>query len=76
MRGATRRALARIRGILLDADGVMTDGRIVYLADGGEMQTFSARDGYGIARGRRAGLVFAIVSGRRSPMVARWMSSL
>jgi YrbI family 3-deoxy-D-manno-octulosonate 8-phosphate phosphatase len=70
-----KRALARkakrIRVVLLDVDGVMTDGGIYYTAEGVEMKRFNAQDGYGIARAREAGIRFALVSGRETPIVAR-----
>lgn len=61
----------RIKLILLDVDGVMTDGGIYYTASGAEMKRFNAQDGYGIARAREHGLKFGIISGRNSPVVTR-----
>lgn len=63
--------LRRVRAILLDVDGVMTDAGLLYAASGDEGKTFSAQDSYGIVRGIRAGLVFGIVTGRSSPVVDR-----
>jgi 3-deoxy-D-manno-octulosonate 8-phosphate phosphatase (KDO 8-P phosphatase) len=60
----------RIRMVLLDVDGVLTDGGLYYSADGQELKRFHAHDGYGIARGRRAGLTFGIISGRTTPIVS------
>jgi len=65
------RRLRRIRAILLDVDGVLTDAGLFYDAAGGEGKVFSSRDGYGITRAIRAGLVFGIVTGRSSPLVER-----
>jgi 3-deoxy-D-manno-octulosonate 8-phosphate phosphatase (KDO 8-P phosphatase) len=59
----------RIKMILLDVDGVLTDGGLYYTADGHEIKRFHAHDGYGIARGREAGLLFGIISGRSTPIV-------
>ena len=77
---ATRQALRakarKIRMVLLDVDGVLTDGGLYYTAEGHEMKRFHAHDGYGIARGREAGLTFGIISGRSTPIVdarARWL---
>lgn len=71
----TQRALIakarRIKLILLDVDGVMTDGGIYYTASGAEMKRFNAQDGYGIARAREHGLAFGIISGRDTPVVTR-----
>jgi 3-deoxy-D-manno-octulosonate 8-phosphate phosphatase (KDO 8-P phosphatase) len=59
----------RIRMVVLDVDGVLTDGGLYYTAEGHEIKRFHAHDGYGIARGREAGLTFAIISGRSTPIV-------
>jgi 3-deoxy-D-manno-octulosonate 8-phosphate phosphatase (KDO 8-P phosphatase) len=61
----------RITFILLDVDGVMTDGGIYYTAAGAEMKRFHAHDGYGIARAQLCGLRFGIISGRTTPIVTR-----
>ncbi len=61
----------RIKLILLDVDGVMTDGGIYYTVSGAEMKRFNAQDGYGIARAREHGLKFGIISGRNTPVVTR-----
>ncbi len=60
------RKLRSIRMVVLDVDGVMTDGRIIYGSDGTEYKSFHVHDGYGIFRARAAGLKFAIISGRTS----------
>jgi 3-deoxy-D-manno-octulosonate 8-phosphate phosphatase (KDO 8-P phosphatase) len=73
MMKATRQALRakarRIRMILLDVDGVLTDGGLYYSAEGQELKRFHAHDGYGIVRGREAGLTFGIISGRSTPII-------
>lgn len=61
----------RLRLVLTDVDGVMTDGRILLLPDGSEAQGFHIRDGLGIVLAHRAGLRTGIVSGRSSEAVAR-----
>ena len=59
-----------IRLLVLDADGVLTDGR-VYIGPRGEvLKVFDVRDGYGIVQLQRAGVHIAVISGRRSPMMA------
>ena len=58
---------SKIRAIVLDVDGVLTDGRIGY--GGGtenEIKFFNVRDGHGIVLARRAGLLVGILSGRKS----------
>jgi 3-deoxy-D-manno-octulosonate 8-phosphate phosphatase (KDO 8-P phosphatase) len=60
-----------IRMIMMDVDGVLTDGRILYSADGAEIEAFFVRDGLGLRAAQRAGLVTAILTGRSSMAVAR-----
>jgi len=67
---------ARIRLIVLDGDGVLTDGRLIMSSDGTEARAFDVTDGFGIRLGRRAGLLFGIVSGRRSDVMARRAAEL
>ena len=58
--------LKAIRLVLLDVDGVLTEGRIVYTDGGEEVKSFSVRDGYGIRLLLDAGIRVGIVTGRRS----------
>src|SRR5262245_4490388 len=67
---------ARIRLLLLDVDGVLTDGRVVYTDAGQEIKTFHVRDGSGIKYWRQAGGRVAILSGRSSPAVNRRAAEL
>ena len=60
----------RVRLVLLDVDGVLTDGRIHFGSGGDEGRSFHARDGLGVRLGQRGGLVFGIISGRRSEAVS------
>ena len=62
---------ARVRLLLMDVDGVMTDGGILFVDGGSEGRTFDAKDGVGIWLLRRAGLLTGIISGRTSPAVRR-----
>lgn len=59
----------RVRLILSDVDGVMTDGKIIYNESGIETKEFSARDGFGIRLWIKNGGLFGIVTGRSSPVV-------
>ena len=43
-----REAAARVRLLVLDVDGVLTDGRLLYDAEGREAKSFHVRDGYGM----------------------------
>ncbi len=56
----------RIRLLLFDVDGVLTDGKILLHADGSESKTFDIRDGTGIVLAQRAGLRTGLLSARQS----------
>lgn len=56
-----------IRMVLLDVDGVMTNGRVLLLPDGQEVKFFSIHDGFGIVCAMKAGIRIGIISGRSSP---------
>jgi 3-deoxy-D-manno-octulosonate 8-phosphate phosphatase, yrbI family len=60
-----------IRCLVLDVDGVLTKGEIVYTSSGEEIKAFHAKDGLGLALAHRMGLQTAIITGRTSPMVER-----
>jgi 3-deoxy-D-manno-octulosonate 8-phosphate phosphatase (KDO 8-P phosphatase) len=60
---------ARVRLLLLDCDGVLTDGRITPVVGGEELKSFHTRDGHGLVMLHRAGLRSGIISGRRSKLV-------
>jgi 3-deoxy-D-manno-octulosonate 8-phosphate phosphatase (KDO 8-P phosphatase) len=56
----------KVKMLVLDCDGVLTDGQIILLPCGQETKPFDVRDGHGIVMARRAGLRIAIISGRES----------
>jgi|ERR1051325_2649877 3-deoxy-D-manno-octulosonate 8-phosphate phosphatase (KDO 8-P phosphatase) len=60
-----------IKLLLMDCDGVLTDGRIWLTSDGDEQKSFHARDGQGISIWHRAGWRSGIISGRASSGVQR-----
>lgn len=60
-----------IEWILLDVDGVLTDGRLVYGAEGEQWKVFDVRDGLGMKLAQRAGLKVGILSGRVSAALER-----
>ena len=64
-------ALRRVQMLVLDVDGVLTDGRLFYGARGESLKTFHVRDGHGIKQVAAAGITVAIISGRKSAAVAR-----
>jgi 3-deoxy-D-manno-octulosonate 8-phosphate phosphatase (KDO 8-P phosphatase) len=55
-----------VRLLVLDVDGVLTDGRLYYADDGVELKTFNIQDGLGIRMLRASGVTVGIISGRRS----------
>jgi 3-deoxy-D-manno-octulosonate 8-phosphate phosphatase (KDO 8-P phosphatase) len=67
---------AQVRLLVLDVDGVMTDGRLHYDADGREQKVFHVRDGYGIKQVLNAGIEVAVISGRQSRAVQTRINEL
>jgi 3-deoxy-D-manno-octulosonate 8-phosphate phosphatase (KDO 8-P phosphatase) len=65
-----------IRLLVLDVDGVLTDGRLYFSAEGESLKTFHVRDGAGIVQLRKADIAIAIISGRNSAMVSTRMKEL
>lgn len=59
----------RIKLIIFDVDGVMTDGSIIFHNSGEESKVFNAKDGHGIKLMMRAGIQVAIITGRKSEVV-------
>ena len=66
----------RLRLILTDVDGVMTDGTVLLLPDGQEAKAFHIRDGLAIVLAHRVGLKTGLVSGRASASVDRRAAEL
>jgi len=62
---------ARVRLLVLDVDGVLTDGRIIMDHEGKEIKAFDVRDGHGIKLLRDAGIEVAVLTGRNSPVVQK-----
>ena len=65
-----------IKLLVMDVDGVMTDGKVTYSSDGNEWKSFNIKDGVGIKRVQQAGIQTAIITGRVSPMVERRATEL
>ena len=66
----------KVRLLVLEVDGVLTDGTLVYGPGGEEVKRFHVRDGYALAVARRAGLTVAVISGRASAAVTRRLAEL
>jgi len=62
---------SRISVLVLDVDGALTDGRIIYAEYGDELKHFDVQDGAGLAFWHRLGLKSAIISGRKTRLVKR-----
>jgi len=71
-----RERAAKIRLLLLDCDGVLTDGRLYYSAEGEALKVFDVQDGQGIVNWTREGRHAAIISGRSSPIVEKRAADL
>lgn len=71
-----REKLQAVKAVLLDVDGVLTDGSIYYDHTGREMKRFHVADGLGIELLKHAGLRVAILSGRVSEAIARRAAEL
>lgn len=67
---------AGIRLLVLDVDGVLTDGRLLYDAGGGTAKHFHVRDGYGLKQLMAAGVTVAVISGRASRAAATRLAEL
>lgn len=65
-----------IRTLVLDVDGVLTDGRLYFGADGEALKVFHVRDGHGIKAAMQAGVDMFVISGRSSPAVERRCAEL
>jgi 3-deoxy-D-manno-octulosonate 8-phosphate phosphatase (KDO 8-P phosphatase) len=65
-----------IKLAIFDVDGVLTDGRLYFLEDGSEFKTFNTLDGQGIKMLIASGVVTAIISGRKTPVVERRAKNL
>lgn len=71
MKKDLKERLKKIKLLILDVDGVLTDGSIVYSSNGEEIKTFNVHDGYGIEMLRQAGIPVAIITGRISQIVEK-----
>ncbi|WP_444918007.1 KdsC family phosphatase [Microbulbifer sp. JMSA003] len=64
-------SLKNIRWLVLDVDGVLTDGKLYFDNSGNELKTFHTLDGHGIKMLQNSGVRVAIITGRRSNVVER-----
>jgi 3-deoxy-D-manno-octulosonate 8-phosphate phosphatase (KDO 8-P phosphatase) len=71
-----RARAARLKLMVFDVDGVLTDNSLYFTDAGAEIKVFSARDGHGLRMLQAAGLTLAIITGRSTPCVTWRMKNL
>jgi 3-deoxy-D-manno-octulosonate 8-phosphate phosphatase (KDO 8-P phosphatase) len=76
MDAALRERAADVRLLVLDVDGVLTDGKLYFDHDGNELKAFDTRDGLGIKALQRFGIEVAVITGRESGAVTHRMAQL
>jgi len=74
--GDTKRRLAGLKAIFLEADGVLTNGKIILDLNGKEYKQFHFRDAAIVSPLQKAGVVIGVVSARESGTVTRWCADL
>lgn len=74
--GALLELAARVRLVVFDVDGVMTNGQLILGPAGEEFKIFNVRDGHGLVMLRQSGMPVAIITGRQSAVVATRMAEL
>ena len=68
--------LTKIECLLMDMDGCLTNGQIIYTSSGEDIKVFHTHDGFGITRGKKFGLKFAVISGMSSEVNKRRVERL
>lgn len=68
--GSLRARAVRVRLLALDVDGTLTDGQLTYDSEGRELKAFHVQDGLGLKLAMEAGIAIALITARRSPIVA------
>lgn len=76
MDAALKERASNIRMLVLDVDGVLTDGKLYFDHTGNELKAFNTRDGMGIKALQRCGIEVAVITGRKSGAVAHRMAQL
>ncbi len=74
--GDIKRRLAGLRAIIMEADGVLTNGKLIYDLNGTEYKQFHFRDAAAVSPLQKSGLVVGVVSARESGTVSRWCADL
>jgi 3-deoxy-D-manno-octulosonate 8-phosphate phosphatase (KDO 8-P phosphatase) len=76
MKKKIQEKLKNVKMLILDVDGVMTDGRIIMDDEGRQLKNFNVRDGHGLKIIQRYGIKIAILTGRKSEVVNHRASDL
>ena len=76
MDAALQERASNVRMLVLDVDGVLTDGKLYFDHAGNEMKAFNTRDGLGMKALQRSGIEVAVITGRKSEIVAQRMAQL
>lgn len=76
MDASLRERAANIRMLVLDVDGVLTDGKLYFDHAGNELKAFNTRDGLGMKALQKSGIEVAVITGRKSEAVAHRMTQL
>lgn len=71
-----QKKLGNVRLVILDVDGVLTDGRIIMDESGRELRCFDVKDGFGVRALIEMGVVVAVISGRSAPCVQKRLQQL
>src|SRR3990172_4000157 len=66
LKESVKKRIKKIKLLVMDCDGVLTDGGIIYDYEGKEIKVFNVRDGHGIKLLKRAGIDCAIITARSS----------
>lgn len=70
MKSEMQEKIKKVKILLLDVDGILTDGSVHIFGDDTELYSFDVQDGYGIKLWRRAGFKVGFITGRHSDAVA------
>ena len=67
---------SKIKLLILDIDGVLSDNKLIYGDDGLEYKAFFTRDGHGMVMLQKSGIEIGIITGRKSPLTEKRMQDL
>lgn len=76
MKAALMEAAQHVKLLAMDVDGVLTDGRLFFASEGDSLKAFNSQDGHGLKMLMSSGINIAIITGRKSEIVARRAAEL